>query len=172
MSKRASIKISEAKAGVKVELPPVTVLHVDDDPNDTELLRAAARKAEVPFILHNAEDAEHAIAYLNGEGIYADRNVYGVPALVLLDLKMPRATGFEVLKWIRANPKLGQVPVVVLSGSELREDIEQAYAVGANSYIVKPLGFEALVQLVKSINAGWIAALPAATKSRSVATGI
>jgi len=138
--------------------PAITVLHIDDDPNDTALLHAATRKAALEFILHNVEDGEAAIAYLSGEGIYADRKRFQLPALVLLDLKMPRATGFEVLQWIRNHPELGQLPVVVLSGSELQDDIQRAYSVGANSYLVKPLGFEALVTLVKSIDSVWLTA--------------
>lgn len=134
-----------------------TVLHIDDDPNDTELLRAAVRKANAPFILHNAEDGENAIAYLSGKGVYADRDRYHLPSLILLDLKMPRATGFEILSWIRAHPELGEMPVAVLSGSERQEDIRQAYASGANSYHVKPLGFDALVALVKSLDQAWVA---------------
>src|ERR1043165_3177141 len=73
----------------------VTVLHIDDDPNDTELLRAATKRAKTHFDLQNVEDGEHAIAYLNGDGVYADRDRYPMPALILLDLKMPRATGME-----------------------------------------------------------------------------
>jgi CheY-like chemotaxis protein len=136
-------------------IPAVTVLHVDDDPNDTELLRAAVRKAGLQIILHNAEDAEQAIAYLSGEGIYADRNICCLPRLVLLDLKMPRIAGFEVLKWIRGHPQFHELPVVVLSGSELQDDIRLAYASGANLYLVKPLGFEALVQMVRELDAAW-----------------
>jgi CheY-like chemotaxis protein len=159
-------------AAPAIEPPSVTVLHVDDDPNDTELLRAAARKAGVPFILHNAEDADQAIAYLNGKGRYSHRETYQVPALILLDLKMPRATGFEVLKWIRQHPSLGQIPVVVLSGSELQDDIQEAYNVGANSYMVKPLGFDSLVQLVKRINAAWIATLPKPCEGVELSAGL
>jgi len=132
-----------------------TVLHVDDDPNDTELLRAAVRKAGLELNLQNVEDAEHAIAYLSGQGIYADRAKYCPPCMVLLDLKMPRVTGFDVLNWIRRQPEAKHLPVVVLSGSELQDDIRQAYAAGANSYLVKPLGFEALVQMVRQIHAAW-----------------
>jgi CheY-like chemotaxis protein len=132
------------------------VLHVDDDPNDTILLEAAARKAKVSFLLQNVADGEAAIAYLDGSGIYADRLRYPVPSLILLDLKMPRATGFEVLQWIRAHADLRQIPVVVLSGSELQQDIQHAYNTGANSYLVKPLGFDALVSLVKSLNSLWL----------------
>src|SRR5262245_45393578 len=139
---------------------PVTVLHVDDDPNDTLLLQAASRKAKVDFNLQNVEDGERAIAYLSGHEQFADRTRYDMPALVLLDLKMPRATGFEILKWIRnhPHPTLKRLPVVVLSGSELKDDIRNAYAEGANSYLVKPLGFDALVNLVKGVSAVWLAA--------------
>ena len=138
----------------------VTVLHVDDDPNDTMLLQAASRKARVDFQLQNVEDGERAIAYLSGQEQFADRTRYHMPALVLLDLKMPRATGFEILKWIRSHPHpaLSRMPVVVLSGSELKDDIRHAYAEGANSYLVKPLGFDALVNLIKGISAVWLAA--------------
>jgi CheY-like chemotaxis protein len=136
----------------------VTVLHVDDDPNDTALLQAASRKADVGFELQNVEDGEQAIAYLAGNGKFKDRSSYRMPCLVLLDLKMPRATGFEIMQWIRQHPKLHHLPIIVLSGSELQDDIRMAYAQGANSYLVKPLGFEALVDLVKSINVVWLAA--------------
>jgi CheY-like chemotaxis protein len=137
---------------------PITVLHVDDDPNDTELLRAASRRARVPFHLENVEDGEQAIAYLSGAGVYANREKYRMPALVLLDIKMPRTTGFEVLKWIRSRASFAHVPVVVLSGSELQDDIQEAYASGASSYFIKPLVFDALVNLIRSINTIWLAA--------------
>jgi CheY-like chemotaxis protein len=139
-------------------LPKITVLHIDDDPNDTALVQAAARKAGVRFKLHNVEDGEQAIAYLSGLGIYDERRRFPLPSLILLDLKMPRATGFEVLKWIRKHPELGNIPVIILSGSELQDDIQQGYQVGANSYLVKPLGFEALVGLIKNIDAVWLTA--------------
>lgn len=137
-----------------------TVLHIDDDPNDTQLFHAAAGRAQVRFSIQNVTDGEQAMAYLNGKGSFANRNLYPLPALVLLDLKMPRATGFDVLRWIRNHPEMGNIPVVVFSGSELRDDIQQAYAVGADSYLVKPIGFNALVELVKNIDAAWIAGQP------------
>ncbi len=162
MTRRSGAKPSRARGGSggarSLSTWALTVLHVDDDPNDTELLRAAARKANVRFLLHNVPDGEQAIAYLSGQSIYADRARYRLPALVLLDLKMPRTTGFEILQWIRSHPELGHLPVVVLSGSQLQDDIRQAYADGANSYLVKPLGFDALVSLVKNIDTGWLAA--------------
>lgn len=134
----------------------LTVLHVDDDPNDAALLLAASRKADVRFHIQNVEDGEQAVAYLSGKGKYSDRSRYAIPSLVLLDLKMPRVNGFEILKWIRNHPKLNQLPVIVLSGSELNDDIRLAYAEGANSYLVKPLGFDSLVALIKSIASVWL----------------
>src|SRR5438105_15911383 len=80
-----------------------TVLHIDDEPNDTELLKAATRRAKTHFDLQNVEDGENAIAYLKGSGRFADRQRYPMPRLILLDLKMPRATGLEMLKWIRQH---------------------------------------------------------------------
>src|SRR5260221_2941997 len=81
-------------------LQRVTILHIDDDPNDTELFQAAARRANVAFCVQNVTDAEQAMVYLSGRSIYANRDLYPLPGLVLLDLKMPRATGFDVLSWI------------------------------------------------------------------------
>jgi CheY-like chemotaxis protein len=162
MKRRAKKANEVITASARDEAPAnrVTVLHVDDDPNDTMLLEAASRKARVDFQLHNVEDGERAIAYLSGQVQFADRTRYCLPALVLLDLKMPRATGFEILKWIRnhPHPTLKRLPVVVLSGSELQDDIRHAYAEGANSYLVKPLGFDALVTLIRGISAVWLAA--------------
>lgn len=131
----------------------VTVLHVDDDPNDTALLQAASRKAQLDFQLHNVEDGERAMEYVRD----AERAGRKMPSLVLLDLKMPGATGVEILKWIRQHPRLNDVPVVVLSGSELQDDIQRAYAAGANSYRVKPLGFDALVEMIRNIGVEWLA---------------
>jgi CheY-like chemotaxis protein len=129
----------------------VTVLHVDDDPNDTTLFQVACAKAAVDFELQNIEDGHEVIEYLSGQGKYADRTRYKMPSLVLLDLKMPKTTGLEILKWIRSHSILKHLPVIVLSGSELKEDMRDAYAGGANSYLVKPPNFESLVHLVRGI---------------------
>jgi CheY-like chemotaxis protein len=139
------------KKSAKPAKTPITVLHVDDDPNDTTLFQVACAKADVDFELKNIEDANEVIAYLSGTGKYADRSRYQLPGMVLLDLKMPRATGLDILKWIRSQSVLKHLPVIVLSGSELKEDMHEAYAVGANSYLVKPPSFDSLVSLVKDI---------------------
>ena len=152
--KKPETKKPESKSVEKSKhKKPVTVLHVDDDPNDTTLLQVACAKAAVDFELRNIGDGDEVIDYLSGAGKYADRTLYRLPGLVLLDMKMPRAPGLEILKWIRGHSMLKHLPVIVLSGSELQEDIHLAYAGGANSYLVKPHNFESLVNLVKNIGA-------------------
>ena len=131
------------------------ILHVDDDPKDSELLRAAVRKANLPWGLQQVEDGEQAIQYLGGAEYYSDRQRYPMPEMVLLDLKMPGLTGFDVLKWIRGHKKLFKLPVIILSGSALQDDIRHAYDAGATSCIIKPLGFQALVKLMKGLKTAW-----------------
>jgi CheY-like chemotaxis protein len=159
---RRELEAARARSGAgPVRRAPaklVTVLHIEDDPNDVELLRAATRRADVQFNVVTVEDGEDAMAYLNGAEPYSDRSQHPFPALILLDLKMPRATGLDILKWIREHPECGNVPVLVLSGSELHEDIRRAYETGANSYLIKPLGFEELVALVKDVDDVWLPA--------------
>ena len=148
-------------SGTARALPGSTVLHIDDDPNDSELLRAAAHRAGIPLSVQNIEDADQAVAYLAGKAPYENRERFPLPSLILLDLKMPRATGFEVLRWVRSHPKHSNLPIVVLSGSELHEDMRQAYSIGADSYVVKPIGFDALVSLVQNLHVTWLAAAAA-----------
>lgn len=138
---------------------PVTLLHVDDDPNDAELLRAAIHRARLPVVLAWAEGGDEALAYLSGRKVAENGETAAIPALVLLDFKMPRVNGLEVLQRIRRlpQPDLQSIPVVVLSGSHLQDDICQAYEAGANSYLIKPLAFDALVSLVKGIYSIWLA---------------
>ncbi|MDB6111697.1 MAG: two-component system response regulator [Pedosphaera sp.] len=132
------------------------ILHVDDDPGDTLLMQQACRKAEVSFQLHSVGDGETAIAYLNGAGAYSDRERYPLPALVLLDLKMPRKSGFDVLAWIRSEPPLKYLPVIIFTASNQEEDIRRAYEAGANSYLVKPVGIHTLIEMVKMIDGYWL----------------
>ncbi len=167
---RIPIPARGAQAARSAPRLAATVLHVDDDPNDTELLRAASRKADVSFNLLNVPDGEQAIAYLGGRGMYADRRRFPLPVLVLLDLKMPRTTGLEVLKWIRGHAELCGLPVVVLSGSEMKDDIRQAYSMGANSYLIKPLGFNSLVELLVNLEAVWMGSALARTPAARTKT--
>jgi CheY-like chemotaxis protein len=134
-----------------------TVLYVEDSPEDFALFKLASRKCGTPFSLYHAEDGEQAIAYLSAADAYADRDTYPFPDLVLLDLRMPRLDGFEVLQWIRANPTTRSLPVVVLAGSSFRADIRRALELGANSYAAKPARFEELQVLIDQIADVWLA---------------
>jgi CheY-like chemotaxis protein len=136
---------------------PRTVLYVEDDADDFALLKLAGQKCGTPFSLQHAEDGEQAISYLNGASAFADREEYPFPDLVLLDLKMPRLDGFEVLEWIRGNPETMSLPVVVLAGSSFRADIRRALELGANSYAAKPGKFEELQVLIDQIADVWLA---------------
>src|SRR5215469_1200160 len=128
-----------------------TILHVEDDPNDTLLLEHACRKAGMIFNLQAVSDGDQAMAYLRGTSAFSDRAKHPLPHLILLDLKMPRVSGFDVLSWLRSENALCGVPVVVLTSSNHDADVKRAYDLGAKSYLVKPVGFEALVELVKTL---------------------
>jgi len=136
---------------------PRTVLYVEDDAADFALLKLASQKCGTPFGLQHAADGDQAISYLNGAGAFTDRKEYPFPDLVLLDLKLPRLDGFEVLQWIRGNPVTMSVPVVVLAGSSFRADIRRALELGANSYAAKPGKFEELQVLIDQIADVWLA---------------
>lgn len=130
-----------------------TILHVEDDPNDTLLFQHACNKAGVIFDLQAVSDGDQAIAYLRGANDFSDRMKHPFPKLILLDLKMPRVSGFDVLTWLQTENLFKEVPVVVLTSSNHDADVKRAYDLGAKSYLVKPVGFEALVELVKTLPA-------------------
>lgn len=134
-----------------------TVLYVEDSEEDYDLLRLASRECGTPFSLQWAADGEQAVAYLDGANPYSDRETHPFPDLVLLDLKMPRLDGFEVLQWIRANPATHCLPVVVLAGSSFRADIRRAMELGANHYAAKPGTFAELQVLIDQIIEAWLA---------------
>ncbi len=133
-----------------------TILYVDDDDNDVLLLKHAVRSAQVCFNVQVVNDPEKATAYLGGQGIYADRKCFPIPELVLLDLKMPRMHGLEVLSWIRSQAGLKRLVVIVLTASNQASEVNRAYELGANSFLVKPVELEALVEMVKGISAYWM----------------
>ena len=133
-----------------------SILLVEDDPNDIILIKRAFEKTRITNPLQVVEDGEEAISYLAGKGRYADREKYPLPMLLLLDLKLPRKSGHEVLEWLRQQPILKRLTVVVLTSSQQSSDVNRAYDLGANSYLVKPVTFDALVEMVKSLNFYWI----------------
>jgi len=141
----------------KMHRSPQTVLYVEDSADDFVLFKLASNRCGTPFSLQRAADGEEAIAYLRGAGAFADREEHPFPDLVLLDLRMPRLDGFEVLHWIRANPGTKTLPVVVLAGSSFRADIRRALELGANSYAAKPAKFEELQVLIDQIADVWLA---------------
>src|SRR5215472_5377930 len=121
---------------------PLLILHVEDDENDAILFQRACERAGLPAQTYRVDAADVARSYLLGEGIYADRSSYPVPQIIVLDLKLPRMTGFEFLKWLRrATPPLAALPVLVFTASVSRQDHAQALADGANGYFVKPNSF-------------------------------
>jgi CheY-like chemotaxis protein len=133
-----------------------TVLLAEDESNDVFLMQRAFKKAQLMNPLQIARDGEEVIAYLGGNGRFASRKEFPLPQLLLLDLKLPRKTGFEVLEWIRRQTSpVKRLPVVVLSSSKQAVDINRAYDLGANSYLVKPVHFEGLVDFVKTLEMFW-----------------
>ena len=133
-----------------------TILLAEDDPNDVLLLRRAFRSAGLPEPGQVVSDGDEVIAYLTGQDGYADRERYPFPALLLLDLKMPRRSGFEVLEWLRDQPVLSRLPVVVLTSSSQSSDIQRAYDLRANSYLVKPATLEGLREMVRAVDLYWL----------------
>ena len=134
-----------------------TILLVEDDPNDVLLMQRAFRKANLTHPLQVARDGQEAIEYLNHQGNFADATRYPPPTLMLLDLKMPRKNGFETLEWLRQQPGLKRIVVVVMSSSSELADIKRAYDLGANSYLVKPGDFQTLVDRVNLLASYWLA---------------
>jgi CheY-like chemotaxis protein len=133
-----------------------TILLVEDDENDVLLIRRAFHKAGIEGEMHRVGDGDAAVAYLAGAGEYADRARYPQPVAVLLDLKLPRRSGLEVLAWARREAGLTRVPIIVLTSSRESTDLKQAYDLGANSYLVKPVEFEQLLDLVRSFDEYWM----------------
>jgi len=135
---------------------PKSILQVEDDDNDVMFLKLALESAGVTVPLRIAVDGQEAIDYLSGTAPFTDRQAYPEPSLVLLDLRIPRIPGLEVLKWIRKQPALKKIPVLVLTSSDAKRDIEDAYRLGANSYFVKPINPRDLLEIVEHIRDYWL----------------
>lgn len=133
-----------------MSLQPANILHVEDNRDDVILVELAFRKAGVSAKLEVAMDGEQAIQKLQNGLAGAP------PACVLLDLKLPTLSGLQVLQWIRAQPRFKRLPVVMLTSSLLPNDINQAYDLGANSYLIKPPDLDSLVALAKTIDLYWL----------------
>lgn len=137
-------------------MKPGTILLVEDNRDDEELTLRALRKAGVAQDIVVARDGGEAIDYLFGLGQHAGRDVSRVPAVMLLDLKLPRLNGFDVLRRIRADARTRFVPVVVLTSSSEDDDILRCYECGANSYVRKPVEFAAFISTVSIVGTYWM----------------
>ncbi len=131
------------------------VLWVEDDENDVFLIGRAIRKAGLaqPNLVR---DGVEAVAYLSGAGPYVDRDAHPFPSIVLLDLKLPKMSGFEVLRWIRERPEIRRVPVIMFTSSSERADVDRAYDLGANGYLLKSVDHEDLVMALKRLRDFWL----------------
>jgi CheY-like chemotaxis protein len=134
----------------------ITILMADDDPDDRLLAREALEESRLGNDLHFVADGEELMDYLLRRGAYADPAASPRPGLILLDLNMPRKDGREALREIKAHPELRRIPVVVLTTSRADEDVLRSYDLGANSFISKPVTFEALVGTMRALGRYWI----------------
>ena len=132
------------------------ILLVEDNRMDIELTLDAFKEARLKNTIQVAQNGEEALDYLFGRGKYSDRETYPMPNLVLLDLKLPRVDGFEVLRQIKSAPILKRLPVVILTSSKEEGDRALSYDIGANSYLVKPVSFEGFLGVVRQIEGYWL----------------
>ena len=138
-----------------MQIEEFTMLLVEDDLNDIFFVKRAMKLTQLKTPLQVVTDGDDAIAYLRGDGEYADRQVHPLPKLVVMDIRMPRKSGFEVLEWVKRQPALRRIPVVIVSSSDRPGDINRAYELGANAYMVKPVSFRAVEHLFQSITHYW-----------------
>lgn len=133
-----------------------TILLVEDNPDDEQLTIRALRKVAVTEDIVVARDGVEALEYLFATGVHAGRDPRDLPALVLLDLKLPRLDGIEVLRRLRADPRTRRVPVVVLTSSREEQDVLQCYDLGCNSYVRKPVEFESFMDTARQLGRYWV----------------
>jgi CheY-like chemotaxis protein len=134
----------------------VEILLIEDNPNDAELTIRALKRNNIENKLIHLNDGELALDFLFGTGKYEGRNTNNKPKVILLDLKMPKVSGIELLTKIKANESTKNIPVVVLTSSKENPDIERSYSLGANSYIVKPVEFDNFIKAVSEIGMYWL----------------
>lgn len=136
---------------------PIEVLLVEDNPNDAELALHALRERHMADHILHVQDGEEALDFLRCEGAYAGRDMDHALKVVLLDLKMPRMDGLKVLRAMKADPRMREIPVVMLTSSREDRDLREAYRLGANSYVVKPVEFDSFTEAVAQLGLYWLA---------------
>ena len=132
------------------------ILLIEDNPSDVELTKRALEKRHISNVVLVAEDGKEALDYLSAEGAHAGRDVADLPTLVLLDLKLPKLDGLEVLRRIRADPRTKRLPVVILTSSSQEQDLAASYDLGANSYIRKPVDFAKFAEAIEYLGLYWL----------------
>lgn len=140
--------------GMKAQFK-ATVLVVDDDRDDCEMLDKAFRTIDYPTELQFVHNGEELLDYVRGQGRFVDRAHFPLPSLILLDLNMPRLDGHEALKILKTDPSFRPIPILILSGAEWPEDVLKSYELGANSFIRKPNSYESWVQAIQSLVRYW-----------------
>ena len=135
---------------------PVVILHVEDEPAHAEIVRRNLSDFYPDHRLHHVADGQAALDYLYGRGEFRDAEKFPKPHLVLLDLRLPRVDGLEVLETIKSDPALANIPTVILTTSAAKADMTMAYRRHANSYLVKPLDFAQFVSLMESLGGYWL----------------
>jgi len=134
----------------------VEILLVEDKEEDVELTMRALRKNNLANRVHVVSDGQEAIDFIFAEGVYAGRNIVDTPKVILLDLKLPKVSGLEVLRKIKADERTKVIPVVMLTSSKEEQDIVESYRLGVNSYIVKPVSFNDFVKAVTDLGLYWM----------------
>lgn len=125
------------------------ILYAEDDPNDVMIFKMGFGRATLPHTLHVVDDGQAAIDWLSGKDGFEDRKKFPMPEVVIVDLKMPKKNGFDVLQWVRSKPDLENLPVIVLSSSDDPRDVKRAYSLGATSYFVKSSTLQELIQYLR-----------------------
>jgi two-component system, response regulator len=142
--------------GKFMSLDEIEILLVEDNPTDAELTMRALKKKNLMNKLVWVKDGAEALDFLFAKGEYSDRNVDDLPKLILLDLRMPKVDGLEVLHEIKANDKTKRIPVVILTSSKEDRDIVESYKLGVNSYVSKPVEFDEFIDAVSTMGFYWI----------------
>ena len=135
---------------------PLSILVVEDNPDDLFILKRAFKMAGTTNRLEYAEDGQKAIDYLQGIAPSPDQPAQSLPSLILLDLKLPNKNGFEVLSWIKQQPALARIVVLILTSSSEDKDVCRAYDLGANAFLVKPTSTETLTEIVRALDIFWL----------------
>jgi two-component system response regulator len=146
----------KGKEESKMVTNEVEILLVEDNPNDVELTLRALKKHNLTNKVHVVRDGAEALEYISATGVYAGRDINHHPKVILLDLKLPKVDGLEVLRHIKSNEQTKMIPVVVLTSSKEERDLVESYKLGANSYITKPVDFDSFVKAVAELGLYWL----------------